>query len=173
MSNENAAPHHGPTAAGTDESNDGHTAPDSAWDNARRLEQMRQAGELDAYTGQYVAMVDGKIVGHDRDWYPLLERFGDDPGHALTFVGTIPVPPPIAEIDDDGVAALMDMGRLMQMYNNGELGEYVGQHVAMVDGKIVGSGKNPSDLLERMSRELAVPKHRVALWSCSDTALIG
>ena len=94
-------------------------------------------------------------------------------GDKLVYSGRVEVPSPVAEIDEDGVAAFVDMGRLMQMYSNGELGEYIGLHVAMVDGKIVGSGKDPYDLEQHVSRELGVPLHRVALWSCSDAALIG
>src|SRR5206468_2260014 len=65
-------------------------------------------------------------------------------------------------------AVLADMGRLLQMNNAGELVAYPGQHVAMIDGRVVGSSRYLRRLIRQVAREQHVPEDRVAtMWISS------
>ena len=69
-----------------------------------------------------------------------------------------------AEVCADGL-------RYIEMLGAGELDTYEGQCVAIVNGKVVGTGDDPLELERRVCRELGLPEGRPVIRSLSKSLI--
>jgi hypothetical protein len=54
--------------------------------NYRKLEDLARSGALNAYRGQYVAVLNEELVGHDSDGERLLKKIAEERGEAAVLV---------------------------------------------------------------------------------------
>jgi hypothetical protein len=67
---------------------------------------------------------------------------------------------------------LADFAAAYRLLDHGELNEYRGQFVAVLDGRVVGAGPNPGKLRDQVSESHRVDPERLAIIHVLDQAVI-
>ncbi len=143
---------------------------DEVWMN-----QEYNRGTFDEFGGEYIAVVGKKVLGHDRSLLKLREIVTAETGiPARRIVTTLvtrrrqPTLTPevepdnyLADLDDEGKAALADEVWVNEHYSRGTFDEFRGEFIAVVGQKVLGHGKNPHKLRELVSAETGIPANRI------------
>jgi hypothetical protein len=67
----------------------------------------------------------------------------------------------VAELDEEGLAALADRQWISEHYSKGAFDEFRGQYIAVVNKTVLGHGKNRIQLIETVAAETGVPADRI------------
>ncbi len=67
----------------------------------------------------------------------------------------------VADLDDQGKAALADANWVNEEYSKGTFDEFRGQYIAVVNKKVLGYGKNRLRLAESVAAETGIDADRI------------